>query len=395
MKNLLLPDTFNDEDKSNNTDSDKIPDNNDNNDNNDIASNIVATQDALVNKDHQLINVPASSSDVHDRHYTPLSTALNQTSPLQLTQEPQYRIEMWDLDTYLSRFEVVLFSEHPVIIKLGKMIRSSGLNGFHDVSDLLGIVALLWFMAQASRPFRYAEGKLVEQQGWILLDVCAIQPLKRGGRLSDLNIVVVPEAIAKRNNRVMPPKQSEEIYCGESTRILGKSPYNGGNLLRKMAVARSMREVDEFLTQSAALLNSPLTVTTEPNKTSHPLFSLLKHEFSALPAFQAFSVGLGFLKNLLLDNTGMLEAAALVMFDAATLGNPQNVINRLLEMSNRAYFARLRNEPEASQYHYDVINLINDLMVQRFSHNLLNSPAKFEEQFYNSLFSLPPLPLVW
>ncbi len=281
--------------------------------------------------------------------------------------------------------------------ELQKIIRRSGnFNCFYTAEgDLVGMVSLLWTMALLSRPFRYADGKLVEQQGFLLLDLCPIQPLKDGGCCSDLNFMIVPQSIAKRNSNVIPSAQSDSKFCGESTRILQLVSYNGENLFRKIVYTRSLRDLDQFLTQSAKILNQPLTVSVEPDRTPLPYFTLLEHEFSALPVYQTLSQELKNLKALFAESTGMLEAAALVLLDAATLGNPDNVINRLLTMATAALNCREAGKPDATQQRQDIIDLINGLMKQRFKHDVLASPAKFEESLYRSLFSQTPLPLIW
>ncbi|HBX3076124.1 TPA: hypothetical protein MHW04_01585 [Klebsiella pneumoniae] len=327
----------------------------------------------------------------------PVAVVFNAEAPLRLNEEPQFRTFELDQNHYLNRAEVALISRHPVMERLKKIIRNSGnFNCFHSAyEDLGGMVALLWTMALLSRPFRYCNGKPVEQQGFLLLDICAIQPLKAGGRCCNLNMMIVPKSIAKRNNTIIPDSQAEPAFCGESTHIARHEPYSGSNFFRKIAQCRSLWELDQFLTCSAKILNQPLMTAAEPDKTPLPYFSLLEHEFSALPAWQIFCRGLEDLKALLRDSTGMLEAAALVIFDAATMGNPGNIINQLLTAATNALRARQENEPDALQHQQNVINLINGLMKQCFKHNVVDFPAKFEESLYRSLFSQTPLPLIW
>lgn len=350
-----------------------------------------AAAPAIVHKKYQ------AGDKKREFNLSPVATALNTEAPLRLNEKPQFRTFELDLNYYLNSAEVVIISGHPVMEKLKKIIRNCGdFNCFHSAhEDLGGMVALLWTMALLSRPFQYANGKPVEQQSFLLLDICAIQPLKVGGRCCNLNMMIVPELIVKRNNTVIPASQSESAFCGESTRIARREPYSGSNFFRKIANARSLWDLDQFLIYAAQILNRPLAVTTEPDRTPLPYFSLLEHEFSALPAWQIFCPALKDLKTLFMDSTGMLEAAALVIFDAATMGNPDSIINQLLSASTNALHTRQENEPDALQHKHNVINLINGLMKQRFKHNVVDFPAKFEESLYCSLFSQTPLPLIW
>lgn len=233
---------------------------------------------------------------------------------------------------------------------------------------------------------------------WFKVELCPVWPLKNGGELSFENFWVVPDVIYSKNHQTLPAAVDQN-KPGISRLHKARTSMPGQRISEKTFIKRCLQDkgvnhVLEFIRQGMPLVNGAPIIDREPPVVERPVLGLLYRECKRHQPFNRYCQGLEHLNLLFAEQSGILEATALVCFDAVTMGNPDNIMDTLLQMATDTYLTA--QTEEARQAGKDALAArVRNWLYETFQLDILHAPQKFEKKLYARMFSHPPVHLHW
>jgi len=233
---------------------------------------------------------------------------------------------------------------------------------------------------------------------WFKVELCPVWPLKNGGELSFENFWAVPDIIYRKNHQTLPAvvdqnKPGISRLHKARTSMPGQR-ISGKTFFKRCLQDKGVNHVLEFIRQGMPLVNGAPIIDREPPVVERPVLGLLYRECMRHQPFNRYCKGLEHLNLLFAEQSGIQEATALVCFDAVTLGNPDNIMDTLLQMATDTYLTA--ETEEARQAGKDaLIARVHGWLYETFQLGILHTPQQFEKKLYTRMFSHPPVHLHW
>lgn len=234
---------------------------------------------------------------------------------------------------------------------------------------------------------------------WLKAGLCAVYPPENGGGLVAENFWIVPEIIVKKNNQMLPAAadlaKTSVSRLNYATNNMAPGPCLTKNkFITRCLEGKRENHVLEFIRCGMPHVTGAPIIDREPPVVELPLLGLLYRECTRHKYFDQYCKGLEHLNLLFAEQSGIQEATALVCFDAVTLGNPDNIMDTLLQMATDTYLTA--ETEEARQAGKDaLIARVHGWLYETFQLGILHTPQQFEKKLYTRMFSHPPVHLHW
>ncbi|MBM1020186.1 hypothetical protein EIC82_04025 [Enterobacter sp. A11] len=234
---------------------------------------------------------------------------------------------------------------------------------------------------------------------WLKAGLCAVYPPENGGGLVAENFWIAPEIIVKKNNQMLPAAadlaKTSVSRLNYATNNMAPGPCLTKNkFITRCLEGKRENHVLEFIRCGMPHVTGAPIIDREPPVVELPLLGLLYRECTRHKYFDQYCKGLEHLNLLFAEQSGVLEATALLCFDAVTMGNPDNIMGTLLQMATDTYLTA--ETEEARQAGKDaLIARVHGWLYETFQLDILSAPQKFEKKLYTRMFSHPPVHLHW